>query len=117
MNFIIEKYGNGVENFTLDNKEDKLIRFNTKDLLYALHDATINVSGKKDNKWNLDIEIDDKYDFTDFKSLNEYVDEKDARVSDAVSTILNNFAVISSEYGVLKTYNIKIKFKVNEGEY
>jgi hypothetical protein len=27
------------------------------------------------------------------------------------------FGVISSEYGVLKTYNIKIKFETKEGEF
>lgn len=29
------------------------------------------------------------------------------------STLLNNFGVVSSEYGVIKTYNLKIKFRIN----
>lgn len=70
----------------------------------------------KENKWNFEIEIIDTYDFTDFKDLKEYADAEDA-TSDIFSTLLNNFGVISSEYGVLKTYNIKIKFETKEGKF
>ena len=36
------------------------------------------------------------------KSINEYMDNKEARIDDIISTTLNNFAVASSEYGVIK---------------
>ena len=65
----------------------------------------------EDDKWNLKIEIIDTYDFTDFKSINEYMDNKEARIDDIISTTLNNFAVVSSEYGVIKIYDVKIKLE------
>ena len=100
-------------------KEDVLIRFEGGDLLYALHNATMYVKAKKDkeNKWNFEIEINDTYDFTDFKDLKEYADAKEGKLRDIFSSTLNNLGVVSSEYGVIKTYNLKIKFKTKEGEF
>ena len=122
LNQLTEKYGKNTEEFVVDEKssdEDILIRFDDADLLYALHRATLSVKAKKDenNKWNLEIEIKDTYDFTDFKNLGEYVDEKEKILKDIISTTLNNFGVASSEYGVLKVYNVKIKFETKEGEF
>ena len=98
--------------------EDILIRFENSDLLFALHDATMIVKANKDKdeRWNFEIEIFDTYDFTDFKDLKEYTDNEDV-ITDIFSTLLNNFGVVSSEYGVIKTYNIKIKFKTKEGDF
>ncbi len=120
LNQLIEKYGEGKEEFIIDNKkEDSLVRFESGDLLYALHNATMNVKAKKDkeNKWNFDIEINDTYDFTDFKDLKEYADTEKGKIIDIFSTTLNNFGVVSSEYGVIKTFDLKIKFKTKEGEF
>ena len=76
----------------------------------------INAIKNEDDTWNLEIEINDTYDFTDFKNLKEYVDSnktyKDVFM-DIFSTLLNNFGVVSSEYGVIKTYEVKIKFQLN----
>ncbi len=121
INQLIQKYGQNQETFIVDNsspEEDIIIKFDGGDLLYALHNATMIVKAKKDkeNKWSFEIEIIDTYDFTDFKDLEEYADNEDA-IADIVSTLLNNFGVVSSEYGVIKTYNIKIKFKTKEGEF
>lgn len=121
MNQLIKKYGEDKEEFIVDNSapaEDILIRFEKNDLLFALHDATMIVKANKgkDDKWNFKIEIIDTYDFTDFKDLKEYADTEDV-ITDIFSTLLNNFGVISSEYGVIKTYNIKIKFDTKEGEF
>ncbi len=87
--------------------------------MYALHNATLFIKAikKEDDKWNLKIEIIDTYDFTDFKNLNEYMDNKDGRIDDIISTTLNNFAVASSEYGVIKIYDVKIKFETKEGKF
>ena len=119
---LIEKYGEGKNEFIIDEKsprEDTLIRFDDADLLYALHDATLLVKGRKDenNKWNLEIEIKDTYDFTDFKKLREYADEENGKMKDILSTTLNNLGVASSEYGVIKVYDVKIKFETKEGEF
>lgn len=118
---LIKKYGEGKEEFTVDENsptEDTLMHFEKSDLLYALHDATMLVKAKKDKeeKWNFEIEIVDTYDFTDFKELKEYADSEDI-ITDILSTTLNNFGVVSSEYGVIKTYDIKIKFNTKEGEF
>ena len=119
---LIEKYGEGKNEFIVNEKsprEDTLIRFDNADLLYALHDATLLVKGTKDknNKWNLEIEIKDTYDFTDFKELREYADEENNKMKDILSTTLNNLGVASSEYGVIKVYDVKIKFETKEGEF
>ena len=119
---LIEKYGEGKNEFIVNEKsprEDTLIRFDDADLLYALHDATLLVKGTKDknNKWNLEIEIKDTYDFTDFKELREYADEENNKMKDILSTTLNNLGVASSEYGVIKVYDVKIKFETKEGEF
>lgn len=86
--------------------------------LATLHDATMFVKANKDkeNKWNFEIEVIDTYDFTDFKELKEYADGKDIK-SDIFSTLLNNLGVVSSEYGVIKIFDVKIKFKTKEGEF
>lgn len=122
INQLLEKYGEDKEEFIVDNNaptEDILISFEKKDLLYALHNATMLVKANKDkeDKWNFEIEIIDTYDFTDFKNLKEYADSNKSKFTDILSSTLNNFGVISSKYGVIKTYNIKIKFKTKEGEF
>ena len=119
---LIEKYGEGKNEFIVNEKsprEDTLIRFDDADLLYALHDATLLVKGRIDenNKWNLEIEIKDTYDFTDFKELREYADEENSKTKDILSTTLNNLGVASSKYGVIKVYDVEIKFETKEGEF
>lgn len=116
---LAEKYGqNGKFSLNDYKNEDLLIRFDDNDLLYALHDATMFVNAVKneDNTWDLEIEIKDTYDFTDFKNLKEYVDSNETGkdiLKDIFSTVLNNLGVVSSEYGVLKIYDVKIKIQLN----
>lgn len=116
---LTEKYGKENNEFNLKDYEENgiLIRFEGDDLLYALHDATILIKGRKneDDTWKLEGEVNDTYDFTDFKNLKQYVDNKNW-VTDIFSTLLNNFGVVSSEYGVIKTYNVKIKFNISNYE-
>lgn len=114
---LIEKYGEKVGKVNINDYDnpDTLIRFAGGDFLYALHDATffIKAERNKNDTWNIEIEINDTYDFTDFKDLTEYADNEESVLADIFSTLLNNFAVISSEYGVIKTYNVKISFDFN----
>ena len=51
------------------------------------------------------------------KNLKEYADNKDGILEDILSTTLNNLAVVSSEYGVIKIYDLEIKFRTKEGKY
>lgn len=118
---LIEKYGEETKEFIVDANslaEDISIRFDDADLLYALHKATLAVKATKDenDKWKFEIEINDTYDFTEFKGLMEYADSENV-ITDIFSTLLNNLGVISSEYGVIKVYDVKIKFETKEGEF
>ena len=38
-------------------------------------------------------------------------------LEDILSTTLNNLAVVSSEYGVIKIYDLEIKFRTKEEKY
>lgn len=119
INQLIEKYGKGRKEFIVDENspaEDISIRFDDADLLYALHKATVAVKATKNENdiWNLEIEIKDTYDFTEFKNLMEYADSKNV-ITDILSTTLNNLGVVSSEYGVIKVYDVKIRFETKEG--
>lgn len=121
INKLINKYGREKEEFIVDRNlpsEDVIIRFEIEDLHFALHDATMFVKANKnkEDKWNFEIEIVDTYDFTDFKELKEYADDEEVK-NDIFSTLLNNLGVVSSEYGVIKKYNLKIKFKTKEGDF
>lgn len=111
---LIEKFGKETGMFDLKDyeKDGVLLKFEGGDLLYSLHKATmfVKVIKNEDNTWNLEGEINDTYDFTEFKDLKEYADNKKAIFTDIFSTLLNNFGVISSEYGVMKPYSVKIKF-------
>lgn len=91
--------------------KNKLIRFSGGDLLLSLHDSTFNIKAhKKENgDWHLDIEIIDRYDFTDIKNLKDYVTSADSIKMSLLSSTLNNFAAVSSSYNVIKPYNFKIK--------
>ncbi len=93
------------------NINDKLFRFTHGDLLFALHDFTLNLkANKKENgNWYLDVEIVDKYDFTDIKNLKDYATATDSIPMSLFSSTLNNFAAISSSYNVIKPFNFKIK--------
>ena len=122
MKQLIQKYGEGKNEFIVDDSapaEDISITFDSKDLLFALHNATVFVKAQKneDDIWEMEVQIKDTYDFTEFKNLKEYADNKDGILEDILSTTLNNLAVVSSEYGVIKIYDLEIKFRTKEGKY
>lgn len=94
---------------------DNNIEYNNNDLFYSLHNASIYIKGKKTigNSWNLEIEIKDTYDFTDIKNLKEYTTSNNSKATSVLSSTLNNFGIVSQQYGVLKRYDIIIKFKMD----
>lgn len=75
---------------------------------------TLNVVGEKQasNTWNLQIEIIDKYDFTDYKEINEIIGG-DTSILESLGNIANNIAMISTSCNVIREYNINIKFNMN----
>ncbi len=92
--------------------ETGYIDFNIGDLFFALHSAKINIKGNKvNNIWKLNIIITDRYDFTDFKKLSEYMDSNIFK-SIFTSTI-NNMAMISTSSNVINEYNVTIKFSID----
>lgn len=109
INELIKKYGN--ESIELKEYHTDFIG---GDLFLALHGVRINLNGNKNENgtWNLQVEIKDIYDYTDFKSLKEYVTSANSIPKSIFSSTLNNFAVASSEYGVIKPYEFTMKFKM-----
>lgn len=99
------------------NIEDSNVTFNDKDLFFSLHNVTLKIKGIKNKLgiWSLEIELKDKYDFTDIIWFNGYAnkDFTENIPKALVSSTLNNFASISSAYDVLKNYKFTIKTKVN----
>ena len=97
--------------------------FLNKDKKYALVQNYIALDYLKKIKgiknklgiWNLEIELKDKYDFTDIIWFNGYAnkDFTDNIPKALISSTLNNFASISSAYDVLKNYKFTIKMKVD----
>lgn len=112
INEIVNKYRNK-STFITNNDEKELVSFKNGDLFYSLHNATIIVSGKKQKYfWNLDIEISDVYDFTDFKELKEYINNKFPQ--NVIGASANNFAMISVSSKVVQEYKITIKFQMKK---
>lgn len=99
------------------NIEDSNVTFNDKDLFFSLHNVTLKIKGIKNKLgiWSLEIELKDKYDFTDIIWFNGYANKDFTKniPKALVSSTLNNFASISSAYDVLKNYKFTIKIKVN----
>lgn len=94
-----------------------LVSFTNGNLFLALHDTTMKIKGQKqkDNKWKLEIEILDLYDFTDLKELEEYVNNENFLKGFAASTA-NNLAMIATSCKIVSTYNIDIKFTIENWE-
>ena len=122
LKYITEKYGKGKTSFIFterNNKEDANIEFNNNyDLFLSIHGGTIRIKGIKDKEghWDLDINITDTYDFTDWKNKDEiYIShnegESDAKKLNELANILNNFGVISMKYGVLKEFEVSVNIK------
>ena len=115
INKILKKYEKQKQ-FKTKNQEES-IGFNTANLFFALHNAYLDVTGKKqiDGTWNLDVTIEDDYDFTDLQELEKYVDNEEY-IKSFVGALANNFAMIANSCNVINTYHITIKFTINSRE-
>lgn len=75
------------------------------------------VKGKKYNgKWELDIALDDIYDYSAPKDIKKYYFDTSSISKSIFSSTLYNLAATSMKLGVMKEYKIYIDFKVNEDE-
>lgn len=94
------------------NKGKYTVAFSEGDLLYAIHtcDLDLNFTKKENGNFTLNIEISDTYDFTEIKKMKSLGKSK---TTGFFSSTLNNFAVISSLYGVIKPFRFIIKIKID----
>ncbi|MEG1008754.1 MAG: hypothetical protein RSC92_02100 [Clostridia bacterium] len=102
--------------FILPVERNESISFKYGDLFYSLYSTYLNVIVNKQiqNKWNLDVILFDIYDFTDFKEINEYVGNDSFK--GFFGSTGNNIAMIATSSKVVNTYNITIKFKLENWE-
>ena len=90
--------------------------FEDGDLFYALHIVKLVAKGTKvHNKWNLSIILSDKYDFTDFKEITEYVTNENF-AKGFIGSTANNLAMLGTSCKVVNEYNITIKFEIENWE-
>ena len=112
---LIEKYCKDKDKFkdSSENNKDCIIEFNNKDLLFAIHGSPTNIEIERnaDRTWKINMLIEDTYDFTEFKDFKEYITSNQSLPISIFSSTLNNFGVISSEYGVIKPYKVTIKIQ------
>lgn len=115
INKILKKYEKQEQFIT--GKEEESITFASVNLFFALHNTFIEVIGNKkiDETWDLDITLDDEYDFTDLQEIEKYVDN-DEYFKSFAGAIGNNLAMIANSCNVVNTYHITIKFSINSKE-
>lgn len=117
---IVEKYGKDSDEFHAKPKDElneNSVEFKNSDLYYAIHNADIEVTGKKiESKWNLNIVLHDRYDYTDFKDIKKYYKDTEKVYKSIFSSTLYNLAYVSVGLGVIKEYEIYIKFSIEAYE-
>ena len=75
------------------------------------------VKGNRNNgKWELDISLDDLYDYSKPKGILQYYFDTKSIPKSIVSSTLYNLANASMKLGLMKEYMIYINFKTNEDE-
>jgi len=74
INDMIDKYGKNTKHFKIEKNEEDKFKFDDKDLYFAIHGVYVNMEATKNdnNKWNLDIVLQDTYDYTEFKDIWKY---------------------------------------------
>lgn len=111
---IVEKYGKDNEEFHINDGDDVKIQFDNSDLYFSVHGASMDIKGKKVNeKWNLSIKIKDRYDYTDFKEITDYISDANSVPKSMFSSFIYNLAFFSVKFGVIKEYFVYIEFEIN----
>lgn len=87
----------------------KDISFNTGDLYYSIHRATIYIDGyQKDNgEWIIHAVLTDTYDFTEIQS---FMSDGDYSMQVGLGTVANDAAVISQNTGAINEFWIRVDF-------
>lgn len=114
INDIVRTYGKDTTTF---NTGVLKIQFDNSDLYFAIHGADINVTGNKiDKKWDLSVEISDIYDYTELKDLDDYIGDANSVPKSMFSSFIYNLAHFSTIFGVIKEYQVIIKFNIDSYE-
>lgn len=119
INNIVKKYGKDCNEFSFDSEinTEFPMKFNSSDLYFAIHEIRMKVIGKKhDEKWNLEIKMNDRYDYSKFKEMSQYYNDTNSIPKSIFSSTLYNLAYYSIKLGVMKEYNIDIQFELNDFE-
>ncbi len=86
------------------------IAFETDDLYYSIHRATIHVKGykNKDGKWIITAMLEDTYDFTEWMT----VKFENGKLSFDIrtGTVANDVAKISQSTGAINPYMVRVYF-------
>lgn len=116
INKIVQIYGENSSEFLFDsNNDDRFpMNFNEKDLYFSIHSADLIVIGeKREEKWNLQIKLHDRYDYTKPKNIVKYYTDTKNVVKSVFSSTLYNLAYLSMKFGVMKEYNIDVQIELN----
>ena len=119
INNIVKKYGSNKYDFIFDSNENKdfPMNFNNSDLYFAIHSADLRVTGKKqEEKWNLNIKLHDRYDYSKFKNFKDYYFDTNSIPKSIFSSTLYNLAYYSMKFKVMKEYDIDIQFEIKDFE-
>lgn len=113
---MVDKYGENTDNFKITKNEQDKFMFDNSDLYFAIHGVYVNMDATKNksNKWNLDILLQDTYDYTEFKILNDYYSDANSVLKSVVSSILYNIAYFAQKSGTLTPYEVYIKIKIED---
>lgn len=117
INNIIESYGKNKDEFSFDSNKDGnfAMSFGESDLYFAIHNTELRVEGKKQNEnWILDVKLHDRYDYSKFKSMEQYFKDTNSIPKSMFSSTLYNLAYYSIKFGVMKEYDIDIHFKITD---
>ena len=111
--FGYNEFKNVINDFLNDDMVDieEEVIFSGGDLLFAINKATLILKGnkKKDNSWNLTVKIKDIYDFTKIIKFGKYATLSNSKGKSILASALNNFAAVSSAYGVIRPFAFIIK--------
>lgn len=108
---IIEKYGNGNNEFIVKQEDKESVAFKNSDLYFAIHKASIELNAEKEvDKWKLNITIIDKYDYSELKNIKKYYSDTNKISKSIFSSTLYNLAHLSIKLGVMKEYFVYVKF-------
>ena len=114
---LIKKYSKHKRQFDIninnvDIYDDVVLNFEDNDLFFSLHGTTISLKGrrKENGLYDLIVKLEDTYDFTKIRMPNQYGDD----VKHILGNTLNNMAVVSSQYGVIKTFLVESEIELKD---